>query len=153
MRLSPSHGSTLRLEISCSIISHQLDRSDNSYTFQKLRFQSLKLYEEVVQIGNLSLRLGDATLEENRSNVSKNPSEAVQSRHSEVDQVGKRTPCASLCSNRSKTTSITHGHRYSGGGKKKRASILPIPLPERREPKPQIEMRPSGERSFSKSDS
>lgn len=45
---------------------------------------------------HLGFWLGNATLKENRSNMSKDAPKAVQSRNSEIVKIGKCTPCASL---------------------------------------------------------
>lgn len=74
-----------------SIIKIQVDWSGNERSLPFL-ILNLKLFNYHC------FRLGNTTLKENRSSMSKYSPEAVQPRYSEVHQIRKCTPRASLCS-------------------------------------------------------
>lgn len=106
-RLSPSHGSTLKLEISCynTVFSY----SENS--LHKKKKKNLIPTSNPIQSNgclkkpifrrskklDLSYRISDSTFEEDRSGVSENSPESIQFRDSEILQIGESTPRASLC--------------------------------------------------------
>lgn len=105
------------------------------------------------RINNLSLRLCNASLEENRSCVSEDSPKSTQPRDSEVDEIGKRASRASLCTN----NRIDHDETERKPDKQSNSTIdggeIQRYVPERSDPKPQMEIRAPGERTVSKSDS
>lgn len=96
---------------------------------------------------NLGFWLGDSSLKENGSDMSEDAAKAIQSGDSEVDKLRKRTPGASLWFYNSPYTSTRKIINNDDG------EVTVLYVPERSEPKPQIEKRPSGATIFSKSNS
>lgn len=84
------------------------------------------------RLTNHSFWLGNAALEENGSNVSEHATEVVQPSDSEIDQIGECASCASLCD--SEKVRLVRRKKESKG------EMKVVTAPERREPKPQMEM-------------
>lgn len=120
-RLSPSQGSTLKLEISCFHHPHIQKTQDlfhihhanpivcKVFNFiHSKEFFSLQNIDAVIKkekntnfkthrhSRDLSLKIGDAALEEDGSGVCEHSSEALKFRDSEILQIWECTPRASL---------------------------------------------------------
>lgn len=71
----------------------------NPFFFSKTKkmTKKKKTFFFFVKKTDLGLWPGNSTLKENRSNMSKDASKAIQSGDSEVDQIRKRNPGAPFC--------------------------------------------------------